>query len=785
MPMKLKSLTWNLEGIKRNIFNLNHFLLLSSPDLVFLSEPNIFSHDLEHLKLHFSNRYNFYLNSEDKFDNEAPFIKNRTYGGTMVLWKHGLDPYISVHPATTTSFLPIVYTPPGSPITVHIALYLPTSGQESQFLEQLMELRVAVEDLKEKYPESILFIRGDSNVNSNNKVRSRIFAHFCSELKLLRIPTQHNTYHNFLGDGLFDSDIDVILQSSTAEYVEEILDIFCKNDYPEIYSSHDIIVSSVCIPSRAVPAEQELLDPAPTIVNSRHKIVWTEELVPEYESQVASRLAKLREDWDNPTSTVSVSILLDLTNKVLSQTASSTCQSVALDTPPKTRYLKIPKNLKEVKKQMDAAHRAYKKALKLGSPELALARSNWNNAKKSFRAMSRRETHKQDVLRDTELFSLFSSSSSVFKKIRSSKSSSSGSVPFLMVGDKKYPAHQVGDGLFASISSLKSQDISSLNESPNYDSWSKDYKYILEICKNKQDIPSIPLEQSSKILQRMKSSVIDFWSITPLHFINAGEEGFLHFNFLMNKVISNINSCSAKELNTVLALLLHKGHGKPKTSDRAYRTISTCPVLSKGLDMFLHDLFVDLWNSSQAETQYQGEGSSHELASLMITEAIQHSLYSSKKPVFMLLLDARSAFDTVVIEFLVRNLYLMGMTGHSLLYLNDRLTNRITYCDWERRLMGPIRDEHGVEQGGVPSSDLYKAYNNDLLITTQRSEQGVDLGDGLTISSVGQADDVGLLANCIYSLFNILQLALIFCQAFHIELCADKTKLLLITNQES
>ena len=82
------------------------------------------------------------------FDSEAPFTKNRSYGGMMALWMHGLDPHISVHPATTTSFLPLVYAPPGFPTTVHIALYLPTSGQESQFVEQLMELRVAVEDLK-------------------------------------------------------------------------------------------------------------------------------------------------------------------------------------------------------------------------------------------------------------------------------------------------------------------------------------------------------------------------------------------------------------------------------------------------------------------------------------------------------------------------------------------------------------------------------------------------------------------------------------------------------------
>ena len=68
----------------------------------------------------------------------------------------------------------------------------------------------------------------------------------------------------------------------------------------------------------------------------------------------------------------------------------------------------------------------------------------------------------------------------------------------------------------------------------------------------------------------MKPGVRDIWSITPLHFVNAGSEGVLHFNFLLNQVIREINSSSNKELNTVHALLLHKGHGKPLTSDRSY-----------------------------------------------------------------------------------------------------------------------------------------------------------------------------------------------------------------------
>ena len=56
------------------------------------------------------------------------------------------------------------------------------------------------------------------------------------------------------------------------------------------------------------------------------------------------------------------------------------------------------------------------------------------------------------------------------------------------------------------------------------------------------------------------------------------------------------------------------------------------------------------------------------------------------------------------------------MCGYALTYLNNRLTNQLTYVDWNKTLMmGPIVDEHGVEQGGVNSSDHYKLYNNDLM----------------------------------------------------------------------
>ena len=79
--------------------------------------------------------------------------------------------------------------------------------------------------------------------------------------------------------------------------------------------------------------------------------------------------------------------------------------------------------------------------------------------------------------------------------------------------------------------------------------------------------------------------------------------------------------------------------------------------MAKCLDLYLRDLYHALWDERQAPTQYQGPGSSHELASLLVTEVIQHSIYVKNKPVFLLTLDAESAFDRCLRQILVCELY--------------------------------------------------------------------------------------------------------------------------------
>ena len=88
---------------------------------------------------------------------------------------------------------------------------------------------------------------------------------------------------------------------------------------------------------------------------------------------------------------------------------------------------------------------------------------------------------------------------------------------------------------------------------------------------------------------------------------------------------------------------------------------------------------------------------SHKMAALLLTSVIHYSI-SLKKVLFVLLLDAKSAFDLVLRQILVRRLYLDTEADQRILYWDLMLSNRKTFCQWGDNLIGPIRDEQGVEQ---------------------------------------------------------------------------------------
>ena len=150
-------LTWNIEGLSRNIYNLKHFVSLHQPDIIFLSEPQIFDCDVGQVTALLSNEYTFILNSADKFDLDLPLLKSKAHGGTMIAWKHDFDSSITVHPPISPAALPIIFSPPGFSPSIHISVYLPTSGQDQSFTEELSNLATSLQQMRFQDKASNLF----------------------------------------------------------------------------------------------------------------------------------------------------------------------------------------------------------------------------------------------------------------------------------------------------------------------------------------------------------------------------------------------------------------------------------------------------------------------------------------------------------------------------------------------------------------------------------------------------------------------------------------------------
>ena len=137
------------------------------------------------------------------------------------------------------------------------------------------------------------------------------------------------------------------------------------------------------------------------------------------------------------------------------------------------------------------------------------------------------------------------------------------------------------------MSSLKICDLDELSKDQNIAPHFSNFCHILKLCQDKHNIPPVSSAVAASLLIRLKKNVSDLYSITVLHYSNAGQEGIDHFQCLLNNIITEVNNAIIQELNTTYGIILYKGHNKEKTSNRAYRTISTCPLLAKALDLYL------------------------------------------------------------------------------------------------------------------------------------------------------------------------------------------------------
>ena len=191
------------------------------PDVVFLSEPQVYQTDISVYTTGLQHEYCYQLNSDDLFDPDLPQVKSRAIGGTLAMWRKWLDPHIAIHPTQSSAFLPLVLQLPDTRTSVHIAVYLPTHGKDAEFISELANLKNCIDEVLAVHDDPLIFIRGDGNCNPKNLTRFQVLNHFIRQYSLSQVVILHPTYHHFVGNGQYDSNIDVILYT-TADYVSSV-----------------------------------------------------------------------------------------------------------------------------------------------------------------------------------------------------------------------------------------------------------------------------------------------------------------------------------------------------------------------------------------------------------------------------------------------------------------------------------------------------------------------------------------------------------------------------------
>ncbi|CAC5380870.1 unnamed protein product [Mytilus coruscus] len=158
----------------------------------------------------------------------------------------------------------------------------------------------------------------------------------------------------------------------------------------------------------------------------------------------------------------------------------------------------------------------------------------------------------------------------------------------------------------------------------------------------------------------------------------------------------------------------------------------------------------------------------------VIFEEVDRQYSDKNSPFYITLLGAKSAFDVVLINMLMRKLFLLDIDPATWSLIDDLHLNTSCNIKWKNQLSKKFKVHQGVKQGGLLSADLYKLYIEDLLSLYERSAQGCKIGH-ININAVACAVDIAVWIDKPYDLQILVNHALQYSQLHHYTLQPQKS----------
>ena len=132
---------FNLEGLKRNKFYLSNLVSEYKPLFLFIQEHWLPYHDASYKFDTNFDGYEFLATSSDMFTpvEDRMLESGPIWHGTALGWDTNIDHYVSKIPVISERFCGLTYSNNHTNIIAYTA-YMPTSGQDDEFLEVLSKL---------------------------------------------------------------------------------------------------------------------------------------------------------------------------------------------------------------------------------------------------------------------------------------------------------------------------------------------------------------------------------------------------------------------------------------------------------------------------------------------------------------------------------------------------------------------------------------------------------------------------------------------------------------------
>jgi hypothetical protein len=263
-----------------------------------------------------------------------------------------------------------------------------------------------------------------------------------------------------------------------------------------------------------------------------------------------------------------------------------------------------------------------------------------------------------------------------------------------------------------------------------------------ELCRNEiQHIEQIVNKKNTTIVTRPiykinKGEAPDIFGITIEHIIHADITEYLIYiynSIFQMGVVPDL-------IKTGLLTPVYKNKGS-RNKSTSYRGITVLPVLNKIIEAIIKIRIQPNILQTQNPSQRGFTAKTSPLNAAFIIEELKRNSKDDKELLSVTLLDAKSAFDVVNTDHLLRRLYQIGIDDKIWNLVYNLHENATSAVKWIGQTSTFFKVSQGVRQNGILSAYLYKIYVNTLLDRLNKTGLGTKVGD-IICNTSACADDI-------------------------------------------